>query len=722
MMRQRLLIGAWLLLIAPTAFAVLFPTTPNVAFQTSGQLRPANIGDWYTTSTSASTDRVHRIEVEITAAQLAACGGVCTITVGDAESTAGAGAYDEVTSFQDPTRFELRAADGTTVLQSVTVPGGSPNGTNLAFTVNAVGRYQITSESGALPISGDGSPNLNNDDNAFTVDVPFAGGTAGGLVGDIQTSWQQNSGGAMNFTLYFFVGPASANTTLQLRNFDLDYGATNVVYTRPGGGTIAGTESGNGVWNNGGSLNAGADTVIANATLPGAAPDAGVWRFTVNGWTNNNQVVFEASGGIRFTMYDTLPQRAGNFSMGAAATLSTSLGTAVDHPFTITNHFNTTDIINLTTSGTAANWTVQLLTGAGAALTDTDGNGQVDSGIMNPNETRSFILRVTPNAGAIGPDTTTVNGVSFMDTRVVPAVNTTVSMSKTTYLRAEIAKAFSPSPITAGASSTLTFTLTNRNSAALTNLAFTDSYPAALANASPLTVGGTCAGVTHTAVGGGSSFDVTGGTVPAAVGATPGACTVTVAVTSATAGVYANTTSGASGQVSGNAIAAGAASNTATLTVLAPLTVVKVAQTYSDPFNGTTNPKAIPGALVNNTVSVTNSNATALDADSVVIVDAVPANTALFVGDLGGAGSGPVSFVDGAPSSGLSYSFMSLASAADDVSFSNNGGASFVYTPVPDANGVDSTVTHIRINPKGTMNAAGGGNPNFSIVFRVRVE
>jgi uncharacterized repeat protein (TIGR01451 family) len=722
MIRHRVLAGVLLLAMAPAAFAVLFPTTANVSFQTSGRERAPTIGDWYTTRTSASTDRLHRIEVEITATQLAACGGSCTITIGDADSTAGPGPYDEVLNAGDPTRFQLRAADGVTVLQSTTVASGAPNGTNVLFSVNAVGRYQITSETGAFPISGNATVGLNDDDNSFTVDVPFAGGTGGGLVGDIQTSWQQNSGGSLTFPLYFFVGPSTANTTLQLRNFDLDTGATSVVYQRPGGANVTGTLSGNGVWNNGGSLNAGADTVVANTALPGAAPDAGLWRFTLNNWTNNNQAVFEANGGVRFTMYETLPQRAGNFSMAPAATLSTNPGTAVDHPFTITNHFNTTDIINLTLSGTGANWSAQLLTGAGAALTDTDGNGQVDSGIMNPNETRNFILRVTPNAGAIGPSTTTVSGVSFMDLRVVPAINTTVSMAKTTYLRVQIAKAFSAATITAGATATLTFTLTNANSAALTGLAFTDTYPVGLTNASPLAVGGSCAGVTHTAAAGGATFNVTGGSVPAAAGAVPGSCTVTVAVTSATAGTHANTASGASGTVSGNSIVAGAASNTATLTVLVPLTVVKAAQTYSDPFNGTTNPKAIPGAFVNYTVSVTNSNATTLDNDSVVIVDAVPPNTALFVGNFGGAGSGPVSFVNGAPSSGLTYTFTSLASAADDVSFSNNGGVSFAYTPVPDANGVDAAVTHIRLNPKGTMNAAGIGNPNFSVVFRVRID
>jgi hypothetical protein len=94
----------------------------------------------------------------------------------------------------------------------------------------------------------------------------------------------------------------------------------------------------------------------------------------------------------------------------------------------------------------------------------------------------------------------------------------------------------------------------------------------------------------------------------------------------------------------------------------------------------------------------------------------VPANTDLFVNNLGGAGSGPVAFT--ALTSGLTYTFLSLASATDDVSFSNDGGASYLYTPVPNANGVDSAVTHIRINPKGTFGVAS----TFQLLFRVRIE
>ena len=71
-------------------------------------------------------------------------------------------------------------------------------------------------------------------------------------------------------------------------------------------------------------------------------------------------------------------------------------------------------------------------------------------------------------------------------------------------------------------------------------------------------------------------------------------------------------------------------------------------------------------------------------------MDTLPANTRLFVGNLGAPGSGPVQFVNGSPSSGLTWTFTALNSTTDDVDFSNDGGTTWTYVPVPDANGYDA--------------------------------
>ena len=152
------------------------------------------------------------------------------------------------------------------------------------------------------------------------------------------------------------------------------------------------------------------------------------------------------------------------------------------------------------------------------------------------------------------------------------------------------------------------------------------------------------------------------------------------------------------------------------------LRVAKTVAPTSDPINGVTNPKSIPGSVQLYNLRVTNQGGGPIDNNAVAIVDNVPANTRLFVGNLGAPGSGPVEFVNGSPSSALTWTFTALNSTTDDVDFSNDGGTTWTYVPVPDANGYDAAVTHLRLRPKGTMPGNGGGDPWFELRFRVTVN
>ncbi|MDH4124227.1 MAG: hypothetical protein OEW64_00665 [Gammaproteobacteria bacterium] len=146
------------------------------------------------------------------------------------------------------------------------------------------------------------------------------------------------------------------------------------------------------------------------------------------------------------------------------------------------------------------------------------------------------------------------------------------------------------------------------------------------------------------------------------------------------------------------------------------LLVSKIAETASDPVNGSANPRAIPQALVRYTIAVTNEGNGSPAAGSIIITDPVPAQSALFVGTTSGD---PVIFVDGIVPSGLSYSY------AADVTFSNQpgGGTPYNYIPVPDGQGYDPMVTGYRIQPSGTMNPAIGSSfPSFSIQLLVRIQ
>lgn len=144
--------------------------------------------------------------------------------------------------------------------------------------------------------------------------------------------------------------------------------------------------------------------------------------------------------------------------------------------------------------------------------------------------------------------------------------------------------------------------------------------------------------------------------------------------------------------------------------------VSKIQVPLSDPINGTGGPRAIPGAIVQYTVSVTNQGIGSVDAGTLEVTDVVPPDTAMFVST--GTGD-PISFVDGSPSSGLTYLYASHVSYTDNV----GGVGPFDYTPTPDAQGFDPLVTGFQIVPAGSMLGDSGSGPtSFNIVFRVRIE
>jgi hypothetical protein len=143
------------------------------------------------------------------------------------------------------------------------------------------------------------------------------------------------------------------------------------------------------------------------------------------------------------------------------------------------------------------------------------------------------------------------------------------------------------------------------------------------------------------------------------------------------------------------------------------LTILKTSTVLSDPVNNTTNPKRIPLAVVRYDITTTNSGPGVVDPNTLVITDPIPSDAAMYVL----AAGNPVVFVNGSPVSGLTFNY------ATNVTYSSTGVAGpFTYTPVPDANGFDPLVRAVRIAPGGTMNAAGGGNPAFTIQFRVRIN
>ena len=148
-------------------------------------------------------------------------------------------------------------------------------------------------------------------------------------------------------------------------------------------------------------------------------------------------------------------------------------------------------------------------------------------------------------------------------------------------------------------------------------------------------------------------------------------------------------------------------------TPVPPAPAVSLSLTSSPVSDGVnaSNFKIIPGAMLQASAVATNSGNGSPDADTTVLALPIPAGSKLYVGDLGATGSGPVLFVQGATSSGLSYSYGSLASTTDRLDFSNDSGATWTYLPLPDAQQADAAITNLRVRLGGTF--ANGVSPNF---------
>ncbi len=153
---------------------------------------------------------------------------------------------------------------------------------------------------------------------------------------------------------------------------------------------------------------------------------------------------------------------------------------------------------------------------------------------------------------------------------------------------------------------------------------------------------------------------------------------------------------------------------------LANINVINTALTTSDPVNAASNPKVISESIVRMSQNITNNGAGTVTNNSLSLVTAIPPEMSLFL-----TSPTPFLFTDGAgaDTSGLTFSYVSLADLTDNIEFSNDNAISFAYTPSPGANGADASVTHIRVSPQGTMNCSETGNTaNFTFDYELLVN
>jgi large repetitive protein len=204
-----------------------------------------------------------------------------------------------------------------------------------------------------------------------------------------------------------------------------------------------------------------------------------------------------------------------------------------------------------------------------------------------------------------------------------------------------IAKSFAPDPIAVNGVSTLTFTLTNPNTTALTGGAFSDTLPSGVQVAATPAAATTCAGATWAPVAGSSTLTFSGATLPAS-----GSCTVSVNVTATTAGAHANVSGFLSTVESGTSITTVA---TDTLTAVLPPPIAK----QFDP-----NP-IVDGQFTTLTFTITNPNQdNALS--GVAFGDTFPATPGVMI----------VAAVPNASTSGCGAPAFSPVAGAGSISFS----------------------------------------------------
>lgn len=203
-----------------------------------------------------------------------------------------------------------------------------------------------------------------------------------------------------------------------------------------------------------------------------------------------------------------------------------------------------------------------------------------------------------------------------VETKILSLDFASITISNEVHSPPNIATSFGATSIPLGASTSLTFTLSNPNATTtLQGVAFSDTLPAGLVVASPSNLVNGCGG-TATAVAGSSTVSLAGTSLAPAA-----SCTVVLDVTGATAGeknnsVTVNSTNGGTGNTASETVTVEAADLSLTVSASAPATPLKDL-TY--------------------TITLTNNGPTF--AQNVSITDALPAGTTFKTLSMGG-GSG----------------------------------------------------------------------------------
>ena len=355
------------------ATAVELPPAGNQYWiQTNGPNSAITLGDWYTSGVAGGGAGYHYVQFQVPCGWPAGTPIFVDLFSPEENRVAGAApTHEEPNGNYDSTQFELYGP-GATVGPGFAnpAPGAGIAGTQTTYQPGAAGvaeawvryatlgapvacgSYVVRSQVLTVdPLNPGGTGDDQNgwklrvgsDNDAIATNAPPANydnpdGVAGTndelTIGMAQVSFQQSSGAVACQTFYEYTTPGQASATFN--NFDMD-GVTRLRYYAPGdpaydatattGGTV-GTMSGNGLWNNGGTLAARVGDTIAS-------PTSGWWRI-VNCLTDGNQLIQEGQQGV--LSYYTQPPTP-NMTLAKTDGVATAApGQALTYNITATNN------------------------------------------------------------------------------------------------------------------------------------------------------------------------------------------------------------------------------------------------------------------------------------------------------------------------------------------------------------------------------------------------
>jgi uncharacterized repeat protein (TIGR01451 family)/fimbrial isopeptide formation D2 family protein len=430
-----------------------------------------------------------------------------------------------------------------------------------------------------------------------------------------------------------------------------------------GSGTITATQGTNGISLSGGTI-AASGSCAFSVNVTGIAAGTQI-NTTSNVSSNEGGTGGPATASINVVAPPTIAKvfNPANIALNATTSLT----------FTITNPAANTVALTgvaftdtLPTGLTLANATATV---CGGTLTTTAPTGIALSGAtVAVNSQCQFSVTVT--GAAAGQYTNTTGNVTSTNggTGNTASANLSVATAPT------ITKAFGAASILLNASTSLTFNINNPNTTlALSGVAFTDALPSGLVVATPSGLTSSCGG-TASAAAGSTSISLSGGALAA-----HGSCSISMNVTGVAAGVQNNTTSPISSTESG----AGAPSNTASITVIAPPSIAKAFGAASINLN----------AATTLTFTITNPNAT-VALTGVAFSDTLPAGLVVASpnGLTGSCGSGTIT----TSASSVNLSVGTIA-AGGSCTFS--------------VNVVGTTAGH-KVNTTGTVSSTNAGSGN----------